>query len=189
MTRQALSYAVRLRRQQAKADEQRLQEQLTPLVQALTDADESRRRAVVEHVLRACLPAVVARLIDRLVELLGQSGEAGRRQAIACLAQFGQQALPALLLHFQRSHRAAVQLDILAALRQMAPGLDPRQVVGLMMEVTILQAFAADEGVASEVAETIARLRRVTEGPGRKLGAGASPATTLPSPEGLPGPA
>jgi hypothetical protein len=188
MTRKGSGAALRLQRQKAEEHERHVQEQLTPLVQALLNPDESRRRAVVEHVLRACLPAVVARLVNRLVELLGQGGEVARRQAIACLAQFGHPALPALLLHFQRGHRAAVQRDVLAALRQMAPGLGPSQAVSLMQEVATLAPFAADEAVCLGLAEAIARLRRVTEGPGRKAGAGQSPATTPPRAEGLPGP-
>jgi hypothetical protein len=45
-----------------------IQERLTPLVETLVHPDESCRRAVVEHVLRTCIPALVARLIERLME-------------------------------------------------------------------------------------------------------------------------
>jgi hypothetical protein len=69
----------------------------------------------------------------------------------------------------------------------MGPGLGPGQAVSLMSDLVTVGRFAADEGVGREVAETVARLRRVTEGPGRKRGAGESPATTPHSTEGLPG--
>jgi hypothetical protein len=47
-----------------------IQEKLTPLVEALVHPDESCHRAAVEHVVRTCIPAVIGRLIERLVDLL-----------------------------------------------------------------------------------------------------------------------
>src|SRR5262245_5469342 len=103
-----LGYAVGLERKRAQQREQRIQGELTPLVRALTDPDEPRRQAAVRHVQQTCLPAVIALLIDRLVDLLGGSGTV-QRQAIASLAQFGPRALPALTLRFSGSRSAAMQ--------------------------------------------------------------------------------
>src|SRR5262245_44238173 len=73
-----------------------IQERLTPLVEALVHPDESCRRAAVEHVVRACIPAVIGRLIGRLADLLDGAGTA-QRQALASLSQFGEgRAVPAL---------------------------------------------------------------------------------------------
>src|SRR5262245_13426902 len=74
-----------------------IQEKLTPLIEALVHPDEPYRRAAVEHVLRACIPAVIGRLIGRLVDLLDGAGT-NKRQAIASLSQFGGRAVPALTL-------------------------------------------------------------------------------------------
>jgi hypothetical protein len=99
-----------------------LQEKLTPPVEALAHPDEPCRRAAVEHVLRTCLPAVVGRLIERLVDLLGGEGTT-RRQALASLAQLGGRAVPALPLRFPRSRSVALQRGIVEALTRTAPGL------------------------------------------------------------------
>jgi hypothetical protein len=72
-----------------------LQEKLTPLIEALVHPDESCRRAAAAHVVRTCLPAVIRRLIERLVGLLGGAGTT-QRQALASLARFGGRAVPAL---------------------------------------------------------------------------------------------
>src|SRR5215831_7939006 len=65
-----------------------LRERLTPLVEALVHPDETCRRAAVEHVLRTCIPALIRRLIERLMDLLDGAGTT-QRQALASLAQFG----------------------------------------------------------------------------------------------------
>jgi HEAT repeat protein len=163
MSKQIMSLARQDLRKRQKESERRLQEQLTPLIEVLTGSDDCRRRAVAEHISQAWPPAVLAGLLDLLVGLLGRGGEAARRQAIASLAEFGHRALPALTLRFQRSRRAAVQLDIVAALQQLAPGLSRNQQTNLMTELAIVAAFAADAAVCYKVAETIAILRASSE--------------------------
>jgi hypothetical protein len=54
-----------------------------------------RGRAAVEHVVRTCIPALVTRLSERLVDFLDGAGTT-QRQALASLAQFGSRAVPAL---------------------------------------------------------------------------------------------
>jgi hypothetical protein len=56
-----------------------------------------RSRDNVEHVLRTCTPALVARRIERLVDLLNGDGTT-RRQALASLAKLGSRAVAALTL-------------------------------------------------------------------------------------------
>jgi hypothetical protein len=75
---------------------------LTPLVEALAHPDETCRRAAVEHVVRTCIPAVIGRLIERLVDLLDGAGTT-RRQALASLAQSEGRAVTALTLRFTRT--------------------------------------------------------------------------------------
>ena len=54
-----------------------------PLVDALTDPDEQRREAAARHVLRTCLPAVVALPCRGVVERLLAGPLEGRRSARA----------------------------------------------------------------------------------------------------------
>jgi hypothetical protein len=163
MSKQIMSLARQDLRKRQKESERRLRELLSPVVKALADTDESRRRAVLEYISQAWLPAVVARLLNLLVGLLGRGGEAARRQAIVSVAQFGHRALPALTLRFRRSRRAAAQLDVVASLQRMAPGLSRNQQTNLMIELVILAAFAADAAVCLGIAETIAILRASSE--------------------------
>ena len=70
MARKAPCDPEQRQRAEREAAERRILLALTPFVEALTDPEETRRSVAVDHVLRTCLPAVVARLIDRLVSLL-----------------------------------------------------------------------------------------------------------------------
>jgi hypothetical protein len=56
-----------------------IQGRLTPLVEALVHPDEPCRRAAVGHVQRTCLPAVIGRRIEQLVDLLGGAGTTQRQ--------------------------------------------------------------------------------------------------------------
>src|SRR5262249_29162661 len=78
--RQSLDYPARLQQTQVQAREKRIREAFAPLVDVVTDLDESHRRAAVEHVLRTCLPVVVACLIDHSANPLpGRNSPAIRR--------------------------------------------------------------------------------------------------------------
>jgi hypothetical protein len=143
-----------------------IQEKLAPLVEALTHPDESYRRAAVEHVLRTCLPALAARLIYRLVDLLNGDVTA-RSQALASLAQFGGRAVPALTLRFTRTRSVATQRGIVEALTRMAPGLKQEERIDLMTEVMSLAKYAADESVRRELAGLLAVARTTNEADSR----------------------
>jgi hypothetical protein len=114
----------------------------------------------VEHVLRSCLPPVIGMLIDRLVDRLGCGGEARRAQAIASLVEFGSRALPAITLRFQRARGPAAQLDVLAVLRRMAPGLTSDQIADLLLDVGLFGLFAANGAVKCSIKEAILQLQR-----------------------------
>jgi hypothetical protein len=157
--KKTLSLAGQALRRRREESERRIQAQLTPLVQGLTDPDESRRRAAVEHVLRACLPVVVGQLIDRLVDRLGRGGAARRNRVIASLVDFSSRALPALIERFRRGRGPAAQLDVLAALRRMTPRLTSYQLADLLLEVGVLGLFAAGGSVRRALKETIAQLQ------------------------------
>jgi hypothetical protein len=144
---------------QPDTNELLIQERITPLVEALAHPDESCRKAVVEHVVRTCIPALVARLINRLVDLLDGEGTT-RRQALASLAQFGGRALPALTLRFERTRSVAMQRGIVETLTRMAPGLKQDERIDLLIEVMGLMHFAADESVKREIAGLVAVARR-----------------------------
>jgi hypothetical protein len=139
-----------------------IQEKLTPLVEALVHPDESFRWAAVEHVVRICVPALVARLIDRLVDLLDGAGTA-RHQALASLAQFEGRALPILTLRFTLTCSVARQRGIVEALTRMAPGLNQEERIDLMIEVMSLVRFAVDESVRRGLAGLLAVARTANE--------------------------
>jgi hypothetical protein len=143
-----------------------IQERLTPLVEALVHQDEPYRRAAAEHVVRTCIPAVIGRLIERLVDLLDGAGKT-QRQALASLAQFGGRAVPALTLRFTRTRSVATQRGIVAALTRMAQGLQLTQRIDLMTEVMSLARFAADESVRRELAGLLAVARTTNEADSR----------------------
>ena len=139
---------------------------LTPLVEALAHPNEPCRRAAVAHVLRTCLPAVVGRLIERLVDLLGGEGTT-RRQALASLVQFGGRALPTLTLRFERTRSVAIQRGIVEVLTRMAPGLKQEERIDLMTEVMSLGRFAADASVCRDLAGLVAVARRANDAASR----------------------
>jgi hypothetical protein len=143
-----------------------IQEKLTPLIEALVHPDEPYRRAAVEHVLRTCIPALVTRLIERLVGLLDGTGTT-QHQALASLVQFGGHAVPALTLRFTRTRSVALQRGIVEALTRMAPGLKQEERVDLMTEVMSLARFAADESIRRELAGLVAVARRANEAASR----------------------
>jgi hypothetical protein len=192
MTRNALGDAARLRQQTAEEHERQTQEQLTPLVEALTHPEEASRRAAVEHVLQVCQPPVLSKLIDLLVDRLGRGGVARRGPVIAALVAFGPPVLPALIQRFRRGRGPAAQLDVLAALRQLTPRLTGHQLTDLLLEVGILGLFAAGGSVKRALKETIAQVQRELvkralkarperfKDPGSPLGAAPDAAAGLP---------
>ena len=66
-----------------------LASQLERLVEVVTQADEARREQAVSHVLKNCIPQVVALLCERLARRLG-----GLPGARAALVRIGRAALP-----------------------------------------------------------------------------------------------
>ena len=107
----------------------------TPVHQRV--APRERGRAAVEHVVRTCIPALVTRLSERLVDLLDGAGTA-QRQALASLAQFGGRAVTTLTLRFMRTRCVILQRGIIEALTRMAPGLKQAERVDLLTEVMSL---------------------------------------------------
>jgi hypothetical protein len=143
-----------------------IQEKLTPLIEALVHPDESCRRAAVEHVLRACVPAVIGRLIGGLVDLLGGTGTT-QRQALTSLSQFGGRAVPALTLRFTRTGSVILQRGIVEALTRMAPGLKQEERIDLMTEVLALGRFAVDASVCRALGGLVAVARTANEAAAR----------------------
>ena len=143
-----------------------IQEKLTPLIEALVHPDESCRRAAVEHVVRACIPAVIGRLIGRLADHLDGAGTA-QCQALASLSQFGGRAVPALTLRFTRTRSVILQRGIVEALTQMAPGLTQAERIDLMTEVLALRRFAADASVCRDLAGLLGVARTANEADAR----------------------
>src|SRR5262249_26148184 len=145
-----------------------IQEKLTPLVETLVHPDDSCRRAAVVHVLRAFIPAVTGRLIERLVDLLDGAGTT-RCQALASLSQFGGRAVPALTLRFTRTCSVAMQRGIIEALTRMAPGLQLTERIDLMTEVLALGRFAADASASRDLGGLLA-WARTTNKPDSRTG-------------------
>jgi hypothetical protein len=144
-----------------------------PLVDALCDPDEQRRQANTAHVLRACIPAVVALLCRCLVERLLAGPAEGRRAARASLVQVGAAAVPALYCRLLHARNPGTQLALVEALAAIGAGLPTRDRVDRMLDLAIVRGRAADGAVVEAIDAAIATLRRLNERDGRS---GQSPA-------------
>jgi HEAT repeat protein len=149
-------------------NEPMIQQHLTPLVQALLDPDDVCRQKVVAHVQQNCIPAVITRLMRRLVDLLGSGHEDARPQAMASLIQFGDKAVPALIHEFTLARHAALQQDVIQVLLQIAPRLDQDQRCDLMTDMVMLGRFAADDSVVLGFRKLVAVLRLANDNAAEK---------------------
>jgi hypothetical protein len=122
--------------------------------------DEPYRRAAVEHVVRICILAPVARFIERLVDLLGGAGTT-RRQILVLLPLFGGRVVTTFTIQFMRTRSVAMQRGIVAALTRMAPGLRQAERLDLLMEVMSLGRSAADPPACRDLAGLLAVARQV----------------------------
>jgi hypothetical protein len=138
-----------------------------PLLDALCDPDESRRQANACHVLRTCVPAVVALLCRGLVERLLAGPAEGRRAARASLVKVGAAALPAAYFRLLHARDSAVQLALVEVLATIGAGLPtPGRVdlmVDLMLDLVIVRGRATDGAVVEPIDAAIATLRRLNE--------------------------
>ena len=159
-----------------------------PLVDALTDPDEQRREAAAGHVLRTCVPAVVALLCRCLVERLLAGPLEGRRAARASLLQVGAAAMPALYYQLLGASGAGTQLVLVEALAAIGVGLPTPGRVELMLDLAIVRGRAADGAVVEAIDRAVATLRRLNERdarPGERLPRGpGQPAGAAPRPPG-----
>ena len=134
-----------------------------PLVDALCDPDEQRRQANTAHVLRACIPAVVALLCRCLVERLLAGPLEGRRAARASLVQVGAAAAPALYCRLLGARGAGTQLALVGALTAIGQGLSTRGRVDLMLDLAIVRGRATDGSARQAIDGAVATLRRLNE--------------------------
>jgi hypothetical protein len=138
-----------------------------PLLDALTDPDESRRQANTAHVLRACLPVTLALLCQGLVERLLAGPLEGRRSARASLVQAGAAAVPALYWRLLHARNPGTQLALVEALAAIGAGLPAPGRVDLMVDLMIVRGRAADGAVVEAIDRAVASLRRLNERAGR----------------------
>ena len=156
-----------------------------PLLDALTDRDEQRREVAARHVLRTCLPAVVALLCRGLVERLLAGPAECRRAARASLVQVGAAALPALYGRLLRARSPAAQPALVEALTAIGQGLSPGGRVDLMLDLMIVRGRATDDSARQAIDAAIATLRRLNEQAERRGGPACSarrPPPPAPSP-------
>jgi hypothetical protein len=144
-----------------------------PLLDALCDPDELHRQANAAHVLRTCLPDVVALLCRGLVERLLAGPAEGRPAARASLVQFGEAAVPALYCRLLHARGAGTQVALVEALAAIGAGLPARGRVDLMLDLAIVRGRAADRAVVLAIDRAVATLRRLSE---RDARSGQSPA-------------
>src|SRR6516164_9486882 len=144
-----------------------------PLVDALTDPDEARRQAAAGHVLRTCVPAVVALLCRCLVERLLAGPLEGRRSARASLLQVGAAAVPDLYCRLLHARNPGTQLALVEALAVIGAGLPTSGRMDLMVDLMIVRGRAADGAVVEAIDGAVATLRRRNE---RDARSGQSPA-------------
>jgi hypothetical protein len=149
-----------------------------PLLDALTDPDEARRQAAARHVLRTCVPAVVALVCRLLVERLLAGPLEGRRAARASLAQVGAAAVPALYCRLLGARGAGTQLALVEALTAIGQGFSPGGRVDLIFDLMIARGRAADGAVVEAIDGAVATLRRLNE---RAARAGRAPGLKTPS--------
>jgi hypothetical protein len=138
-----------------------------PLLDALTDPDEARRQASTRHVLRTCLPAVVALLCRCLVERLLAGPLEGRRAARASLVQVGAAAVPALNCRLLGARNPGTRLALVGALAAIGAGLPTPGRVDRMLDLAIVRGRAADGAVVEAIDAAVATLRRLNERAGR----------------------
>jgi hypothetical protein len=148
-----------------------------PLLDALSDSDEQRRQAAARHVLRTCLPAVVALLCRGLVERLLAGPLEGRRAARASLQQVGAAAMPALYCRLLGARGAGTQLALVEALAAIGAGLPTHSRQDLMLDLVIVGGRAADGAVVEAIDGAVATLRRLNE---RAARAGRAPGLKTP---------
>jgi hypothetical protein len=134
-----------------------------PLVDALTDPDESRREAAARHVLRTCVPAAVALLCRCLVERLLAGPLEGRRSARASLAQVGAAAVPALYCRLLHALGAGTQVALVEALATVGAHLPARGRQDLLLDLAIVRGRAADDSARQAIDAAVATLRRQNE--------------------------
>ena len=138
-----------------------------PRLDALTDPDEQRREAAARHVLRTCVPAVVALLCRGLVERLLAGPLEGRRSARASLEQVGAAAVPALYCRLLHARSPGTQLALVEALAAIGAGLPTPGRVDRMLDLAIVRGRAADGAVVEAIDGAVATLRRLNERDGR----------------------
>ena len=134
-----------------------------PLLDALCDSNEPHRQANAAHVLRTCLPGVVALLSQGLVERLLAGPTEARRSARASLVQVGAAAVPALYCRLLHARGAGTQLALVEALAGIGEGLPARGRVDLMVDLAIVRGCAADGAVVEAIDRAVATLRRLNE--------------------------
>jgi hypothetical protein len=134
-----------------------------PLVDALTDLDESRRQAATRHVLQTCIPAAVALVCRLLVERLLAGPTGVRRSAQASLVQFGAAAVPALYCRLLHARNPGTQLALVGALTAIGQRLSPGGRMDLMLDLMIVRGRAADDSARQAIDAAIATLRRLNE--------------------------
>jgi hypothetical protein len=134
-----------------------------PLVDALCDRDEQRREAIARHILRTCLPDVVALLCRGLVERLLAGPAEGRPAARASLARFGAAAVPDLYGRQLQARGAGTQVALVEALAAIGAGLPARGRVDIILDLAVVRGRAADGAVVSAIDRAVATLRSLSE--------------------------
>jgi HEAT repeats len=147
-----------------------IDEMLQPLLDALTDPDDDRRRGHVRHLLAAAQPPALGVVVDRLVELLAAPKASVRRQAAATLTEIGPPALPALRSALVARGRPRVQRVAGEILAAVAPRLRPDQRTGLSFDAMIVGLQTHDAAVQGAASRLIAAVRKEDE-----PGTGCSP--------------
>jgi len=156
----ALDDADRLElKKQAKIDPE-VRNALTPLVAGATDPDETRRQAVVGHLLQTCSPDFLALLARRLAEVFAHDRVPVRRQAAASLVQCGAPAVRTLTLAFLTTGRAVIQQHAVELLGEIGRGLSQEERGNLMIELNHLMGEAKTDAIRQQLMGTMMTLAR-----------------------------
>lgn len=148
---------------QSSWDDPDVQAMLTLAGEALTDADDGRRRFNVRRLLESTPPFLVNAVVDHLVALLAGRKDAVREGGARSLAEIGPPAAPALARALVRGRSSRRRRAAAGALTAMLPRLSPDQQTDLSYLALGAGMRTRDDAVRRALSRLVAAVRRAKE--------------------------
>ena len=124
---------------------------LNPLIQLLTSVDNNKRRDAVTRILVMADRAVLALIIDRLIDQLNQRCEATQRCAAESLVEMGEVTLPSLRCALTSARSSTVKAHVAAILGRMGRTATPRRQMEIDVALEVALAKATDPKVVAAI--------------------------------------